>query len=84
MGLRNRADIAVLKDLSLGFRYFLDDNFNHDAGQIVGWNDLIGEQQPERGLNGAQKPVAEIGFLPWLHRIDIRRSEEIDLGEPGI
>ena len=53
-------------------------------GDIVGRNDLIGEQQPERRADCAQQPVAEIRLLSRFHGIDAGRLEDVEAREAGL
>jgi hypothetical protein len=52
--------------------------FTMALGQVVGPNHLVGEKHPKRRIDPKQQAVAEIGFLPRLHGIDVRGSEDVD------
>ena len=43
----------------------------------------LGEQHPKNGVDRAQQAISQFRFLGWLHRIDIRGSEDIDARKTG-
>ena len=75
------SDVTILKNKASRFLPHADDDIHHCPGQVVGPNDLIGEQHPKKRVDRAQHAVAQIRFLARLHRIDIRRSEDINAGK---
>src|SRR5229473_3134414 len=77
------SDVTVLENRTSALPCSAYGDFYHGPGQVVGPNHLVGEQHPKRGVDRAHKAVAEIRFLPRLHGINVRRSEEINAGEPG-
>jgi hypothetical protein len=62
--LDHGSDVAVLENQASGLPCFADGNIHHGARQVVGRNDLIGEQHPKQRVDRAQQPVAEVRFLP--------------------
>ncbi len=58
-----------------------DGNIDHGPGQVVGPNHLVGEHDPEERVDCAQQAVAEIRFLPRLHRVDVRGPEDVNAGK---
>ena len=74
------SDVTILKNKASRLLPNADDDIHHCPGQVVGPNDLIGEQHPKNRVDRAQQAVAQIRFLAWLHRIDIRGSEDIEIG----
>ena len=82
-GFDHRSDVTVLENPAFTLHRFPDDNVHHGPRQVVGRNHLVWEEQPKRGVDRAQEAVAEIRFLPRPHRIDVRRPEDINAGEPG-
>jgi len=76
-------DIAVLEDQAPVLRCSPDGDIDHGLGQFVGPNHLVREQHPKRGVECAQKAVAEIRFLPRLDGIDVRGPEDVNAGETG-
>src|SRR5579862_1921299 len=78
--LAQGSDVPVLEYRILRLSSTPDDHLHHCSGQIVGTNDLVGEQNPEHGVDAPQDAVAEIRLLPRLHRIDVCRTEDIDGG----
>src|SRR6266481_2602833 len=68
------SDVTILKNNASRFLPNADDDIHHGPGQIIGPDDLIGEQQTKSGVDRAQQAVAQIRFFAWLHRIDIRGS----------
>ena len=81
--LDHRPDITVLEDRAPRLASPAHDNIDHRSGQVVGPNHLVREERPKHGVDRAHQPVAEIRFLPRLHGINVRRSEEINAGEPS-
>src|SRR6266404_1221941 len=77
------SDVTILKNKASRFLPNADDDIHHCPGQIIGPDDLIGEQHTKSGVDRAQQAVAQIRFFPWLYRIDIRGSEDIDAGKTG-
>ena len=76
------SDVAVLENSTSGISS-LDGLVHHGTCQVVGPNHLVRKQQLKRGVDGAQKPIAEIRFLPRLHGIDICGPEEVNARESG-
>jgi hypothetical protein len=76
------SDVAVLENPTSAVSS-LDDDVHHDTCQVVGTNHLVRKQQLKRGVDGAQKAIAEIRFLPRLHGIDICGPEEVNARESG-
>src|SRR5580704_11846067 len=64
-------DFSVLKNHAFALALSRDGSIYHCPHQVVRWNYLVGGQPPKDGVNGAQKPVTEIRFLPRLHGIDV-------------
>src|SRR5580693_7372818 len=77
-GLDHGSDVAILENPASDLPCFSDGDIDHRAGQVVGRNHLIGEQQLKRRVDCAQQPVAEIRFLTRLHGIDIRGPEYVN------
>ena len=75
------SDVTILKNKASRFFPNADDDVHHGSGQVVGPNDLIGEQHPKSRVDRAQQAIAQIRFLARLHRIDIRGSEDINTGK---
>src|SRR5260370_41587166 len=61
----------------------LDGDVHHGACQVVGTNHLVRKQQLKRWVDGAQKAIAEIRFLPRLHGVDVCGPEKVNTREPG-
>src|SRR6266849_8598942 len=76
------SDVAVLENLGSAVSS-LDGDVHYCTCQVVGTNDLVRKQQLKRGVDGAQKAIAEIRFLPRLHGIDICGTEEVNARESG-
>ena len=76
------SDVAVLENLGSAVTS-LDGDVHHGTCQVVGTNHLVRKQQLKRGVDGAQKAIAEIRFHPRLHGIDICGPEEVNTREPG-
>jgi hypothetical protein len=68
------SNVAVLENPTSSVSS-LDGGVHHGTSQVVGANHLVGKQQLKRGVNGAQKAIAEIRFFPRLHGIDVLTSE---------
>jgi hypothetical protein len=81
-GLNHRPDVMVLENQGSALSCSSDNHIDHGSGQVVGPNHLVREQHPKRGIDRAHKPVAEIWFLPRLHRVDVRRSEDVNARKP--
>src|SRR5438445_7951128 len=79
--LNHRPDITVLKNRVPRRAISPHDNIDHRSGQVVGPNHLVREESPKYRVDRAHNPVAEIRFLPWLHGVDVRRSEDVNAGE---
>ena len=62
--LDHGSDVAVLENQASGLPCFAHGNIHHGVRQVVGRNDLIGEQHPKQRVDRAQQPVAEVRFLP--------------------
>src|SRR5258706_12854930 len=77
------SDVTVLKNNARPFLPNADDDIHHCPRQVVGLNDLVGEQHSKNRVDRAQQAVAQIRFLAWLHRIDTRGAEEINAGKTG-
>src|SRR5260370_17927080 len=75
--------VAILKNNASRLLPNADDDIHHCPGQVVGPNDLIGEQHAKNRVDRAQQAVAQIRFFAWLQRIDICGSEDIDAGKTG-
>ena len=75
------SDVTILKNKASRFLPSADDDVHHGSGQVVGLNDLIGEQHPKNWVDCAQQAVAQTRFLPRLYRIDIGWSEDINPGK---
>ena len=80
-GLNHRPDVTVLENQASTLSCSSDNDIDHGSGQVVGPNHLVREQHSKRGVDRAHKPVAEIRFLPWLYRIDVRGSEDVNAGK---
>src|SRR6266446_5903648 len=78
----HRSDVTVLENRAFALLCSPDRNIHHRPGQVVSPNHLVGEERPKRGVDRAQKTVTEIRFLPLLHRVDVRRPEQVKAGEP--
>jgi hypothetical protein len=76
------SDVAVLENPTSAVSS-LDGDVHHGTCQVVGTNHLVRKQQLKCGLDGTQKAIAEIRFLPRLHRIDICGPEEVNARESG-
>jgi len=50
----------------------------HAPRQVVGPDHLVREQNLERGVDGAQQPIAEMRFLPRLYWIDKGVPKDVD------
>src|SRR5580658_5230107 len=74
------SDVTVLENLTSALSSW-DGDVHHCTCQVVGPNHLVWKQQLKRGVDGAQQAIAEIGFLPWLHRVDVRGPEEVNVRE---
>jgi hypothetical protein len=79
--LNHGPDVTVLENQGSALSCSSDKDIDHGSGQVVGPNHLVREQHPKRGVDRAHKPVAEIRFLPRLHRVDVRRSEDVNAGK---
>ena len=77
------SDVTILKNNASRFLPNADDDIHHCPGQVVGPNDLIGEQHSKNRVDRAQDAVAQIRFFAWLYRIDIRGSEDINAEKTG-
>jgi len=75
-------DVAVLENPAFALRCFLDGNIHHGPRQVVGPNHLVGEERSKRWVDRAQEAIAEIWFLPRLHRVDVRGPEDVKAREP--
>jgi hypothetical protein len=75
-------DVTVLENEAWALACSPDGGLHHGAGQVVGPNHLVGEQQPKRRVDRAQQAVAEIRFLARLRGVDVRGPEEINAGKP--
>ena len=53
-----------------------------DFSQVIGTNHLVGEQELKHGIYRPQQAVAEIRFLPWLHRIDVGWPKDVKPRKP--
>src|ERR1700686_5340532 len=82
VSLDHGSDVAVLENLGSKVSS-LDGDVHHGACQVVGTNHLVRKQQLKRGVDGAQKAIAEIRFLPRLHGIDVGGTEEVNARKPG-
>jgi hypothetical protein len=51
------SDITVLEYLKSALPCSAYDSVHHGPGQVIGTNDLIGEQQSKRGVDRAQGPL---------------------------
>jgi hypothetical protein len=81
--LDNGLDVAVLENVPSSISCSLHRDIHHGSGQVVGSNDLVGEQ-PKRRVDRAQQAIAEIWFPPPRHRVDVRGSEDVNAGKaPG-
>ena len=76
------SDVMVLENLASALPCSPKGNIHHGSRQVVGPNHLVGEEQSKRGVDRAQETVAEIRFLPQLHRVDVRGPEDVKAGEP--
>jgi hypothetical protein len=70
------SDVTVLQDQIFAFACSLDDSIHHAASQIIGTDHLIGNQQPEHGIDCAQQAIAEVWFFAGLHGIDVSGTED--------
>ena len=78
----HRTNVAVFENKASDLPCFPDCNIHHRPRQIVGANDLVGEQHPKRRVGRAQQTVAEIRLLARLDRIDICRPKHVNAREP--
>ena len=76
------SDVAVLEN-PISAVSSLDGDVHHGACQVVGTNHLVRKQQLKHGVDGAQKAIAEIRFLPRLHGVDVCGPEEVNARESG-
>src|SRR5580693_8183059 len=76
------SDVGVLENPTSAVSS-LDDDVHHGTCQVVGTNHLVRKQQLKRGVDGAQKAIAEIRFLPRLHGVDVCGPEEVNTRESG-
>jgi len=53
------SDVTVLKNKASRFLPKADDDIHHGPGQVVGPNDLIGEQHPKSRVDRAQQAIAQ-------------------------
>ena len=74
------SDITVLENPASAVGS-LDGDVHHGACQVVGTNHLVRKQQLKRGVDGTQKAIGEIRFLPRLHGVDVRGPEEVNVRE---
>src|SRR5229473_7563991 len=76
------SNVAVLENPTSAVSS-LDGDVHHGACQVVGTNHLVRKQQLKHGVDGAQKAIAEIRFLPRLHGVDVCGPEEVNARESG-
>ena len=81
--LDHGSDVTVLHNQASALRGFPDGDVHHGPSQVVGPNDLVGEQHAKRGVDHAQKAVAQIRFLSRLHGIDVCGPEDENAREPS-
>jgi hypothetical protein len=79
--LGHGSDLTVLENWASVLPCSADGGIYHGPRKIVGANHLVGKQYPKRGVNRAQQAVAEIWFLPWLDRVDVRGPEDVNVRE---
>src|SRR5258707_12400578 len=80
--LDHGSDVVVLENLASAVPCSPKGNIHHGPPQVVGPNHLVGEERPKRRVDRAQEAVAEIWFLPRLHRADVRGPEDVEAREP--
>src|SRR5260221_14594310 len=80
--LDHGSDVVVLENLASAVPCSPKGNIHHGPPQVVGPNHLVGEERPKRGVDRAQEAVAEIWFLPRLHRVDVRGPGDVKAREP--
>ena len=71
------SDVTVLENPASALSS-LDGDLHHGTCQVVGPNHLVWKQQLKRGVDSAQKAIAEIRFLPRLHGVDVCGPEEVN------
>ncbi len=76
------SNVAVLENPTSALSA-LDGDVHHSTCQVVATNHLVRKQQLKRGVDDAQKAIAEIRFLPRLHGVDVCGPEEVNTREPG-
>ena len=81
--LDHSPNIAILENYASALSSFSNGDIYHGATQIVRPNHLIREQYSKRGIDRAHEAIAEIRFLPKLHRVDIRGPEKVNVRKPG-
>src|SRR5580704_13664940 len=67
--LDHGSDITVLENRASTLPRSAYDDIHHRPGQVVGPNHLVREERPKRGVDRSQQAVAEIRFVPRLHRV---------------
>src|SRR5579863_9439142 len=81
-GFDHGADVTVLENPAADLPRFADDDIDHRAGQVVGSNHQIGEEQLKRRVDRPQQAVVEVRFLTRLHGVDIRGPKYVNTREP--
>src|SRR5205809_7527064 len=71
------ADVTVLENQRSASSSASNGDIHHRSGQVVGANHLVGEQHPKCRIHRPQYPIAEIWLSTRLHRVDVRRAEDV-------
>src|ERR1700691_969882 len=79
--LDHGSDVAVLENRATAPPRFAYADIHHGPGQVVRPNYLVREQRPKRRVDRSYQAVAEIRFLPRLHRVDVRGPKEVNVRE---
>ena len=79
--LNHRPDVTILENWASALPCSPNGGFYHGVGQVIRPNHLVREQHSSRRIHRAQQAVAEIRFLPRLHRVDVRGPEDVNAGK---